>query len=356
MIGLPQFGQHLELMVSNDTSASDILNFIVEAQYALGPSSKAGLRAVRQQEKLDDGSERISRVLFVRTGWDNPWDWLVNRFNRDEQYQQAAKIVADALGDLKPMQGGDGKTPTPRQRIRPAECRLTDSNFKRNAFLQFLSLYGVHKELHAAKGLKGGREDKTAGKMRTGRATLAYVNFAPGCRASLHRFLGIGHRKEEVEKFDNAFDDFVSFVDMLRNHDAMLPTGQRSAEQARMEEAFLERALAFAEKWFACRQAAQGKSANHLSQFLQVATIDYLVASLLKRFSIAVQGGTSDRDRDLDVLFASSAHAMDGQLTDIGGLISEEHRETVDAYLKCKPHPFVAASQAMSALTPPANS
>ena len=90
---------HLQMRIDQQTSATDVINFLRQAQALEAAGRKFKVRALEKTHVVNGKSTTV-KILFVRSGRENPVEWFSNLWNRKRQYALASRALSYGLIEL----------------------------------------------------------------------------------------------------------------------------------------------------------------------------------------------------------------------------------------------------------------
>jgi hypothetical protein len=96
---------HHHLEITGQTSATDVISFLRQAQFQESEGRKFTVRAVEKTHTAPDGKPYTVKILFVRSGRETPFEWFSNLWNRKQQYALASRVLSYGLTDMPRYRG-----------------------------------------------------------------------------------------------------------------------------------------------------------------------------------------------------------------------------------------------------------
>ena len=264
--------------------ALEILAFVRAAQRAPGFSEARNLRATRKTVVCKDGIPRTVTVLFTRNGPERPLEWLINTFNAREQRLLAARVVCRAVPQLQATASGWAV-----QQVLHGNALMRRFGNNWPALPMRLSIASANAMLsplascagEQARALNNLRMRTTArlasrGHVSRGIAVLAAPHGQCDWLLRLPRFLldRHGRNAEAQVAVLGAVQPVQALVRLLLDPD---PAAIQKLDKEQLQS-LINGVHAFARQW---RTACQGKPGLHrrlISDFPQLAAIDWLLA------------------------------------------------------------------------------
>ena len=267
-------------------AALEILAFVRAAQKAPGFSEARNLRATRKTVVCKDGRRRIVTVLFTRNGPERPLEWLINTFNAREQRLLAAQVVYRAVPQLRFQDTVSGWA---AQQVLRGNALMRRFSKNWPALPMRLSIASADAMLsplascagEQARALNNLRMRTTArlasrGHVSRGIAVLAAPHGQCDWLLRLPRFLLDRHGRNAKAQLVvlGAVQPVQALVRLLLDPD---PAAIQKLDDEQLQS-LINGVHAFARQW---RTACQGKPGLHrslISDFPQLAAIDWLLA------------------------------------------------------------------------------
>jgi hypothetical protein len=267
---VPKFSPHFSLEVTDKTSSDDLLKFIAQAGEKLGSNAAAGLRAVRKS--VGDGANPVT-VLYVRTGWENPVEWIINKWNRKSQYELAAQLVCEKLETPRINDSALKASPV-NVVIRPAAKGRFYSTSINAQTDQTMSLLKLSMDIRNGKAFLGlSKERMRAARENLGTGIRELSGFSDQSKSLIFKFLRSGGGSGEGLDYVTCFSSFCDLASRLLEKDEMnLP---------KFDDECVKGALLFTRLWLAKRSGRLDWKLQCLNS-LQAATLDYFAAALIE--------------------------------------------------------------------------
>jgi hypothetical protein len=90
---------HLHIKVDKQTSATEVISFLRQARALEATGRKFKVRAL-EKTYVENGKTTTVKILFVRSGRENPLEWFSNLWNRKRQYALASKTLSYGLTEM----------------------------------------------------------------------------------------------------------------------------------------------------------------------------------------------------------------------------------------------------------------
>lgn len=293
---------HIYLKIDNATRAQDIDAFLTSAAAQNRSLGELHLRAFETTHIAESGRLCTVKILFVRSGRANPFEWLINRFNRKDQYALAAKVLRDVgkfeIGISEPQYILDQQVPileTEPKRLDAADAEngITLSSLVRQlppaAHPQSTaSAFGCNNPGGGSKPFMGAGTAESAKTNKTGAwkpsqrlvNSMAYMNYAPVVEARFAEFLEV--TTSSKDELDDNFAAFTKLAEQLYKSGKPIEKFPELIKKSRSLTSLLNRAAHFSRQWAICWEKNFDKHAQ--LDYRQVASIDHFVIWMAKTY------------------------------------------------------------------------
>lgn len=215
---------HPELIVHKSTTPAEVADFIKEAASKDKSGGTWHLRAYETTYTPPGGQPCTVKILFVRSGRENPVDWFKNMWSRAQQYKLARNVLQEVAG------------PTASAHPRMANFSKENKEYARALQIALLN--------EKDKGLTLASIDTA---VKIARFELTYMKFESSEKVKLADFLNV--QTSDREEFGENFDAFSRLARLLRRSRRSVQDFPELIQKEKRLSSLMSGAGKFAQRW-----------------------------------------------------------------------------------------------------------